>query len=66
MRDPNRIPVVLDALRRVWERQPDLRLGQLIVIATRPDEPCLKVFNIEEAELLAGLSEYENQLPSID
>jgi hypothetical protein len=66
MRDPNRIPVVLDSLRQVWERHPDLRLGQLIVIATRPDEPCQEVFNIEETELLAGLSNFESILPSND
>jgi uncharacterized protein YihD (DUF1040 family) len=29
-RDPNRIPQVLEVLRGVWERNPDLRLGQLI------------------------------------
>lgn len=30
MRDPNRIPVVLDELRRYWERNPGLRLAQII------------------------------------
>lgn len=34
MRDPNRIPIVLEALRVAWERYPDLRLGQLLVNAT--------------------------------
>jgi len=29
MRDPNRIPVVLDKLREFWELYPDWRLGQL-------------------------------------
>ena len=31
MRDPNRIPIMLDELKRLWESQPDWRLGQLIV-----------------------------------
>jgi uncharacterized protein YihD (DUF1040 family) len=30
MRDPNRIPRVLDLLEKVWKEVPDLRLGQLI------------------------------------
>ena len=31
MRDPNRIHIMLDELKRLWESQPDWRLGQLIV-----------------------------------
>lgn len=30
MRDPKRIPKILQRLRKVWEAYPDLRLGQLI------------------------------------
>ena len=30
MRDPNRIPVILDELKEYWIRYPDLRLGQII------------------------------------
>lgn len=30
MRDPNRIPAVLEAVRIAWEENPDLRLGQLV------------------------------------
>ncbi len=30
MRNPNRIPVILDEIKKVWEQYPDLRLGQLI------------------------------------
>jgi hypothetical protein len=30
MRDPNRIPNVLDTIRKVWSMYPDLRLGQLL------------------------------------
>ena len=30
MRDPARIPVILDRLRVVWEQHPDMRLGQFI------------------------------------
>jgi len=58
MRDQNRIDEILVELRRVWEQQPDLRLGQLIVIATRPKVPCPEIFYIEDDKLLGGLKAY--------
>jgi len=30
MRDTGRIPKILKRLQRIWEKEPDLRLGQLI------------------------------------
>jgi len=66
MRDPKRIPEVLEAIRQAWERQPDLRLGQLVVIATRPKDPCPEVFNIEEPQLLEGLAAYQKLLSHND
>jgi hypothetical protein len=30
MRDPGRIPAVLQAIERIWQQYPDWRLGQLI------------------------------------
>jgi len=30
MRDPDRIPKILNEIKEVWEMNPDLRLGQLI------------------------------------
>jgi hypothetical protein len=62
MRDPKRIAIVLDALRKVWEQQPDLRLGQLLVIGVRPMEPCPELFNIEDQPLLEGLLRYQAQI----
>ena len=59
MRDPARIERILATLRRVWELEPDLRLGQLVVIATRPQMPCPEVFRVEDDVLLNGLLEYE-------
>ena len=29
-RNPQRIPLILDALRTIWEKYPDYRLGQLL------------------------------------
>lgn len=30
MRDPNRIPVIIQRLQKIWEANPDLRLGQIV------------------------------------
>lgn len=56
MRDPNRILPILDAVREVWERDPDLRLGQLIVNAIRPRHPVPEVFSAEDDRVVAGLA----------
>ena len=46
---------MLELLRQVWMRSPDLRLGQLIVNAVRPGEPCPEVFSIEDTLLARRL-----------
>jgi len=58
MRDPARIDDVLAALRAAWVESPDLRLGQLIVNAVRPSNPCPEVFHAEDGALLRGLTSY--------
>lgn len=30
MRDPDRIPVIIELLKQYWQRYPDLRLGQIV------------------------------------
>lgn len=64
MRDPNRIGQMLSTLQRVWAQNPDLRLGQLLVIAARPKQPTPEVFYAEDEVLLQGLLDYERQLGS--
>jgi hypothetical protein len=39
VRDPNRIPIILEALGKYWEKHPDLRLCQLISNITRASLP---------------------------
>jgi len=55
MRDPRRIETLLDALREVWTRNPDLRLGQLLVNAIRPEQPCPEIFYAEDDVTLTAL-----------
>ena len=61
MRDPNRIPKILNELERIWKANPDFRLGQLIVVGTKPNESCTEVFHIEDEKLLEGLLYFENR-----
>ncbi len=63
MRDPARIEQILDLLREVWARSPDLRLGQLIVNAVRPAEPCPEVFSIEDTVLARRLRRMLDESP---
>lgn len=64
MRDPARIDQMLEMLREVWKRSPDLRLGQLIVNAVRPQEPCPEVFSIEDTMLTHRLERMLKDLPA--
>jgi hypothetical protein len=58
VRDPSRIEPILSVLREAWLQHSDLRLGQLIVIAAHPKEPCPEVFHIEDEALLRGSKAY--------
>lgn len=54
MRDPARIEPTLAAVQAVWVTAPDLRLGQLLLNATRTGED---LYQIEDEVLLQRLSE---------
>jgi hypothetical protein len=46
---------VLLAIGEVWVKSPDLRLGQLLINAVCPAEPCPEVFSIEDRDLVRRL-----------
>ena len=48
MRDPNRIDRIIEKLWATWKTQPDMRLGQLLVIVIRPSQPCPQIFGVED------------------
>ena len=50
MRDPRRIPGVLEKLRAAWEAAPDLRLGQLVCVLAL-DAGFGDAFHIEDDSL---------------
>lgn len=61
MTDTDRIDEILSLLREVWMRDPDLRLGQLVVNAARMRDPeIVDVFNIEDGTLRKGLLRYRD------
>lgn len=65
MRDPNRIPEILAHLERIWTANPDFRLGQLIVVGTKPNQPCPGVFYIEDDQLVEGLLGFEERFAKL-
>lgn len=62
MRDPERIDQILKAIREVRQLDPDLRLGQIVVNALRPGEPCPEIFGAEDTQLLEGLIDYRRRV----
>lgn len=54
-RDPRRIQVVLDVLKEVWEKHPDLRLGQILVNAAGEHARQGDVFYVEDDVMVEGL-----------
>lgn len=60
-RDPARTADVLIKIQEIWEKNPDLRLGQLITIAAEMKKPVLDVFNIEDEELFCRLVNFDKR-----
>lgn len=53
MRNPNRIDRILNEIRIIWKKYPDLRLGQLILNVI--EDPAL--YYIEDEELVKLLKQ---------
>lgn len=51
MRNPDRIPKILNEIEKIWQQYPDLRLGQLILNL----EYRLPLYHVEDEELVAAL-----------
>ena len=59
MRDNRRIPILMERLQKYWMNNPDLRLGQMMLIAGKRlgfDD----IWNIEDGELIDALIKREN------
>ena len=62
MRDPKRIPKILDELKGIWSTYPDLRLGQLLLNAVR--DPIL--YYLEDEEIIKRLRDYYSEVRNIE
>lgn len=58
MRDINRIDLILDRLKTLWKKHPDLRLGQLILNVLQ--DPVL--YYVEDEELVELLEKFYNNI----
>jgi hypothetical protein len=59
MRDPKRIPRILEKLRQLWEQSPDLRLGQLVENCKSFSElPGAPTFYLEDDEMEKGIDAF--------
>lgn len=56
MRDVNRIPILMWKLQEFWMSNPDLRLGQIMMIAGKQLE-LDDIWNVEDEELIEALVE---------
>lgn len=59
MRNINRIPKILFEIQSIWEKHPDLRLGQLIFNALNYNNDGL--FYIEDEDLIDRLKEDDKE-----
>ena len=58
MRDINRIDLILDRLKILWKKHPDLRLGQLILNVLQ--DPAL--YYVEDEELVELLEKFYSNI----
>ena len=56
MRDPKRIPKMLNELRRLWEIYPDMRLNQLISNINHPQT--IDPFHIEDDDFSESMKNF--------
>lgn len=72
MRDPKRIPEILDELKGIWGAFPDLRLGQLIinVIDSQMSGNSIEVdqsfYYIEDEKLIQHFRNYLSEVKYIE
>jgi uncharacterized protein YihD (DUF1040 family) len=54
-KDPKRIQEILGLVDKMWQSNPDWRLGQLIINIIRPKQLCSEVFSVEDDIILEKL-----------
>ena len=59
MRDKNRIKSMLKELENLWLKNPDFRIGQLILAITKTKESNPELFYMEDDEFIMKLEEFK-------
>lgn len=54
MRNPDRIDPILNELKTLWLKYPDLRLGQLVCLGAKHSH---NLFYVEDVELIENIKE---------
>jgi hypothetical protein len=62
MRNPDRITAMIALLHEAWERNPDMRLGQLIYNIFEPDQACPSLFYKEDDDVMDDLERWADGL----
>lgn len=57
MRDPERIDEILELLEMYWKKNPDLRLGQIVVNISQSEGYGSEPYYLEDKTISKGLSE---------
>ena len=71
MRDPKRIPEILNELKGIWSSFPDLRLGQLIINAAgmwnmSAMDAERKLFYMEDEEFIKTIRQHYSEVRNIE
>jgi len=71
MRDPKRIPEILNELKGIWSSFPDLRLGQLIINAAgmwdmNTMDAERKLYYMEDEELIKFLRKHYSEVTNVE
>ena len=61
MRNPQRIDIILEILRRFWKKNPDLRLGQLVEIVAAMAK-VKSIFFMEDDVFLCSLKKLKDDM----
>ena len=61
MRDPKRISRILEVIKTIWEKNPDLRLGQLLLNCHYPH--CDDLYYVEDEQLEKTIKEVYDGRP---
>ena len=65
MRNPDRIPQVLEEIEKLWRLHPDWRLGQLICNVASWSDPNTSPWDLEEDELLIAIRQHLSKVEAV-